>query len=148
MVTKSSPSKAQNQPLTKAQIDRDEFYKVMGEFYDPVAMKRHSSPTKRLIAQKNSTFSHKALLHDEVHRQGYGLHYTSAPGKSYVIEPKEGELPYDMVHKDPNAFYDLVMNQDVLQHKVHDVKHDGVKKHELTSEVTQRAIGRILKSIY
>jgi hypothetical protein len=31
----------------------------MGEFYDPVAMKRHESPTMRLIAQKNSTTKHK-----------------------------------------------------------------------------------------
>lgn len=45
--------------LSQTEIDRREFYKVMGEFYDPVAMKRHESPTMRLIAQKNSTTKHK-----------------------------------------------------------------------------------------
>jgi hypothetical protein len=82
---------------------------VMGEFYDPIAMKRHESPTRRLIAQKNSTVEHKKVLGRQ-NSGKYGIHYTASPGKSYVIEPTGGQLPYALAYKDPNAFYDTVMN--------------------------------------
>lgn len=42
-------------------LAKDDFYKLMGEFYSG-DMKRHASPTKRLIAQKNSTWEHKELM--------------------------------------------------------------------------------------
>jgi hypothetical protein len=34
---------------TKQDQERQEFYKMMGEVYDPKSVKRHISPTKRLI---------------------------------------------------------------------------------------------------
>jgi len=58
----------------------------MGEFYDPKSMKRHSSPTTRLIKQKNSTSSHKNILSQNSNVKSHGLHYTPGPKKSYVIE--------------------------------------------------------------
>ena len=83
----------------------------MAEFYDPNVMKKHESPTSRLIAQKNSKWEHKKILEDNVHRtQEYGLQYTSSPGKSYIIEPIEGELDYRIAYKDHIKFYDLVMS--------------------------------------
>ena len=39
-------------------LGMDEFYDVFGEFYSS-DVKRHKSPTKRLIKQKNSTVEHK-----------------------------------------------------------------------------------------
>lgn len=36
----------------------------------------------------------------------YRLHYTSSPDKSYVIEPRGGELNYDLAHKNPQKFYE------------------------------------------
>jgi len=84
----------------------DDFYAVMGEFYTN-DQKRHESPTMRLIAQKNSTSEHKILLSQHATRtQSYGLHYTTSPGKTYVIEPSGGELNYDLVYKSPLKFYD------------------------------------------
>lgn len=50
--------------------------------------------------------------------QAYKLHYTSSPDKSYVIEPKGGELNYNLAYKNPLKFYDQVMTQDIIQHKV------------------------------
>jgi hypothetical protein len=82
----------------------DEFYKIMGEFYSG-DIKRHKSPTKRLIQQKDSTVLHKQIFQNH-HTQKYGLHYTSSPGKSYVIEPEGGELDYDLARSDPLGFYE------------------------------------------
>lgn len=92
---------------------------MMGEVYDPNTVKRHISPTKRLIQQKNSTTSHKQLLGQ---RAAYDLHYTTAPGKSYVVEPSGGSLPYELAYnkKTQNKFYKVVMNQEVKTHKVVD----------------------------
>lgn len=85
-----------------------DFYKVMGERGSP-EMKKHASPTKRLIQQKNSTSSHKKVLKG-CNTQNYSLHYTSSPGKSYVIEPKHGELDYDLARRDPLEFYNQVIS--------------------------------------
>ena len=52
----------------KREKARDEFYKAMADFYDPNVMKKHESPTSRLIAQKNSKWEHKKILEDNVHR--------------------------------------------------------------------------------
>jgi hypothetical protein len=41
--------------------DQDEFYKFVGDIYKP-DIKRHSSPTMRLIAQKNSAWEHKEVF--------------------------------------------------------------------------------------
>ena len=100
----------------------------MGEFYDPIAMKRHSSPTSRLIAQKNTTVEHKKVLGGVRNTVSYGLSYTTYPGKSFIIEPKQ-ELPYHMVTKDPIAFYDKVMHDDVVQHKVRKSVVESTVKH-------------------
>ena len=35
----------------------------------------------------------------------YALHYTTEPGKSYIIEPNEGEIDYDLARKNSRAFY-------------------------------------------
>lgn len=59
--------------------------------------------------------------------QNYKLHYTASPDKSYVIEPKDGELDYDMAYKNPIKFYDQVMTQEILQHKVSKEKDEDGK---------------------
>ena len=40
----------------------------------------------------------------------YSLTYTVDPKRTYVIQPKEGELNYDQAHKSPLKFYEKVMN--------------------------------------
>lgn len=80
-------------------------------------------------------------------RANYDLHYTTAPGKSYVVEPMGGSLPYDLAYKNPNKFYKVVMNQEVKTHKVVDAKQNGKGVHHLVSKVSQRKIGRIMRSI-
>jgi hypothetical protein len=102
-------------------VKNDDFYRMMNEFYSS-NQQRHESPTLRLIQQKNSTVEHKNVMARNVERtQNYGLFYTSSPGKSYIIEPKGGELNYNQAYTDPLGFYNRVMTQDVVQHKVKDV---------------------------
>ena len=40
------------------------------------------------------------------------------PKKTYVVQPKEGEIKYGMATKNPIKFYDTVMKQKVTEHKV------------------------------
>ena len=64
------------------------FYKVMDEFYGRTEDdQKHKSPTKRLIAHKDTAVEHKKVLNDGVNKDGYSLTYVAAPGKSYIIQP-------------------------------------------------------------
>lgn len=149
--------------------DMDKFYEVMGEFYKS-DMKRHSSPTKRLMKQKEAAWTHKAVLYKDHRPQSgtYGITYVTSPDKLYRIEPVGGEINYDLAHKNPLKFYDKVMQQDINQFKVRKSKQfdeDQQKKIadaiaegrrvpkkkkaplEMTSKVTKRKIGRILIAV-
>jgi hypothetical protein len=44
----------------------DDFYTIMGDFYNKGEMHKHASPTKRLIAQKNSCWAHKEVIKDNM----------------------------------------------------------------------------------
>jgi hypothetical protein len=77
--------------------DTDDFYQIMREYYGKGPDdEKHSSPTKRLISLKNSTFEHKKVMADNIQRGDYSLTYCSQPGKSYIIEPHGGELKYGL----------------------------------------------------
>jgi hypothetical protein len=89
--------------------DLDGFYKVMDEIKANDNMKRHASPTRRLIAQKNSTWEHKKLLRSEKNPYQYELEYTTEPGKSYIVAPEGGQLNYNLARKNPVGFYDQVL---------------------------------------
>jgi hypothetical protein len=54
----------QRQPAPSSPIKKDDdFYKLMGDFYQSSPdLHRHASPTKRLIQQKNSTWTHKEQM--------------------------------------------------------------------------------------
>ena len=71
---------------------------------------KHVSPTKRLIAMKNTTFDNKKVFKANIQRGEYSLNYTTAPGKAYVIEPHGGELDYKLHKKNPEKFYEQVFN--------------------------------------
>jgi len=82
-------------------LHMDEFYQVMGEFYDS-GMKKHESPTRRLMDQQKASWKHKNHLFKK-QRTGdidvkgqYSLTYTVDPSRTYVIQPKEGEINYDL----------------------------------------------------
>ena len=133
-------------------IGMDGFYDVMGDFYTS-KMKRHDSPTRRLMQMKDSCWKHKEKFSkDRVRTQDYSLTYCTSPDKAYVIEPHGGEINYDLAYKKPNKFYDNVMKQDVTQHKVRmsDAKGQGQaggqsprrRAHlEISSKVGKRKIG-------
>jgi hypothetical protein len=87
------------------------FYAVMDEIKRGDKNKRHASPTRRLINQKNSAWEHKKLLLENTapSQTGYELHYTTEPGRSYLVQPEGGQLDYSRARKDPIGFYELVM---------------------------------------
>jgi hypothetical protein len=46
--------------------------------------------------------------------------FYSSPGKSYVVEPKKGEINYKMARKDLSKFYDNVFEEKVTKYKFKD----------------------------
>lgn len=98
--------------------DDDGFYGVMNDYIREYGgskgliapeMRKHASPTKRLISMKNSAFSHKKVMYEngvrDIDPKFYQLTYCSSPGKSYVMEPHGGELNYALVDRNPERFY-------------------------------------------
>jgi len=118
----------------------------MDDFYHGEDVKKHVSPTKRLINQKNSAWEGKGKISSDVRRKSeYALHYTTEPGKSYVIEPKDGVIDYDLAYKNPTAFYQKVMSQEVTEHKVYSPRKGGPLK--LESTIGKRRIGEVLTTV-
>ena len=96
----------------------DEFRDLMDWVYGPKP-KKHASPTKRLMQQKEAAWKHKAFLSKNLHKgDKYSLTYVCDPKKTFVIQPKEGEIDYDMAEAQPVEFYKKVMKQKVTEHKV------------------------------
>jgi hypothetical protein len=96
--------------------DPNAFYVACADYYKDGADK-HDSPTKRLISQKNTTVDHKKVFKQNIERTS-NSHFYSSPGKSFVIEPKKGEIDYKLAKKDLNKFYEKVFSEEVTQHKV------------------------------
>ena len=61
------------------------------------------------------------------------------PKRSFVIEPKGGEINYSVAYKDPLRFYDNVMKQDIVEHKISQ-KHLGNQPCVYKKMNTKRAI--------
>lgn len=54
------------------------------------------------------------MLKDNFHADHeYNLQYFTGPEKSYVMEPVEGEIHYNLAKKNVNKFYDEVLSQDI-----------------------------------
>jgi len=45
-------------------------------------------------------------MKDNIQRGDYSMTYCTEPGKSYIIEPKGGQINYDIAMKNPTKFYD------------------------------------------
>ena len=93
----------------------DNFYKVMGEFYDKSKVQKHESPTRRLMDQQKAAWDSKAVLYrkskaGEIDMQDYSITYVVDPKRTFVVQPREGEINYDTAFKNPNRFYDKVMS--------------------------------------
>lgn len=84
-------------------------------------MKRGESPTKRLIGKQylfNLSIDMKEaahLHHPDVVRlnsfhveNNYSIKYVASPKKSYLVNPKEGEIDYSDAKKNFNKFFDRV----------------------------------------
>jgi hypothetical protein len=92
----------------------DEFYKVMGEFYGS-NMRKHESPTRRLRQQKAAAVDHKTYLFKklqsgEISRDEYTLTYVTDPKKTYMIQPKDGEIDYSLADRNIEKFYNKVLS--------------------------------------
>ena len=83
----------------------------MDEFYGKgKSDKKHQSPTKRLIKQKDTAVEHKKMLKDNFDSSSYSLTYVTGGGKSYVITPAEGKIDYKLAEKNPLKFYDKIFS--------------------------------------
>lgn len=49
---------------------------------------------------------------------GYSIKYVSSPGKSYLVNPVDGEIDYSDAYKHYDRFYDRVANQKVVKYKM------------------------------
>lgn len=113
---------------------------ILDGYYMPGPERKHKSPTKRLIKHKDSTWTHKKRIQQGIRKGDYSQTYCISPGKTYVIEPQGGELPYELAEKSPTKFYSQVLHQDI---KKYTVKMRG----KLNFQFTQRPLLRILSSI-
>ena len=140
--------------------DDDGFYWVMNDYIReycgsrtgvaPPQLRKHASPTKRLIKMKNTTFEHKKVMHENMQQvrdhSSYQLTYSTSPGKTYVIEPHGGELNYKLVDRNPEKFYHQVFNQDITQTKF---RESPTRQHfvEISTKVTKRPYMKIMEKI-
>ena len=122
----------ENRQNTNLRVKDDGFYRVMNDYIKEYTgepglfnhnMRKHRSPTKRLISMKNTAFSHKKVMNEQgidtnTERGQYKLTYCSSPGKMYLVQPHGGELNYRLVDRSPEKFYNQVFNQEITQHKV------------------------------
>lgn len=117
----------------------------IGGIYDRFAKnlteKKHKSPTKRLINQKNSITKHKTKVQTQLKRGNYSQIYSVAPGNTYVIEAQGGELPYDLAEQEPLKFYNLVLHQDIKR------CHITNRGRRLFFVWTQRPMLKIISSV-
>jgi hypothetical protein len=113
---------------------------ILDGYYMPGPERKHKSPTRRLINHKNSTTAHKKRVATDLERGEYSQIYSIGPGSTYVIEAQGGELPYEIAEKNPQQFYNRVLNQDIKKCKV---KNRG----KLFFVWTQRPLLKIINSI-
>jgi hypothetical protein len=71
----------------------------------------------------------------------------ASPDKTYVIEPKGGEINYEMASKNILKFYDNVMNQDIREHSCEHGKAGRKSPLKYSNILTKRAIARVLQMI-
>lgn len=123
--------------LNERRINRngDYFYEALNQYYQE-GTEAHSSPVRRLIQQKNTAFDHKKTMAANIDKGEYALTYTPGPGKSYVIEPHDGQLNYRLAEKNPLKFMEQVLAGDVTKHTVGKDK-EAIKRNE--EEQKQRA---------
>lgn len=128
--------------------DTDCFYEVMDQYYGKGPLdEKHASPTKRLIKYKNTTVENKKVLCQTVSTGDYSINYTTAPGRSYIIEP-QSELNYKLANKNPEKFYHQVFNTEVMEHKAKSSSLSPVRKSiTVTSKVTTRSHMKMMEKI-
>jgi len=109
--------------------------------------------------QQKASWAHKDHLHKKMKRgeismKDYSLTYTVDPKNTYVIQPTQGEINYDLAAKSPLKFYNNVMNQDVVEHKIgrsdgmaSDSHYKAIRKMTMSSRMTKRHVGQILIAV-
>ena len=48
----------------------------------------------------------------------YSIKYVASPSKSYLVNPKEGEIDYSLAYKNYDKFYDMVSQQKIVKYKM------------------------------
>ena len=113
-------------PRSKIENDTDKeywmSYNSQYQYFVPKKLpKKHVSPTKRLMQQKNAAFKQKPYMAEKVgnnFKQKYGITYQVGVNTTYHMQPKHGEINYELANSKPSKFYRQVVDQDVREHKV------------------------------
>ena len=80
--------------------------------------KKHDSPTRRFVKQKNETVKHKHVFKAKnPDAKERGLYYSVGTEKAYDVVPK-GNIDYDKAEKKPMEFIAKVEAQEQLKKKV------------------------------
>ena len=64
----------------------------------------HTSHPSVIEARKNSVVNN------------YSIKYVASPNKSYLVNPKEGEIDYSMAYKNYDKFFNNVSNQKIVKY--------------------------------
>jgi len=70
--------------------------------------------------KKAAHTSHKSVreLRKNSVDNAYSIKYVASPAKSYLVNPKEGEIDYSDATKNFNKFYNRVANQPIVKHRM------------------------------
>jgi hypothetical protein len=60
----------------------------------------------------------KELRRNSTSSAPYTIKYVASPKKSYLVNPKEGEIDYSDAHKNFNKFYDRVSKQEIVKYRM------------------------------
>ena len=71
---------------------------------------KHKSPTKRLVQHKHAAFNHKKALRRKATPNSYSLTYVCNPHQTVMVQPRQGEIDYEMAEQQPAELYNKVMS--------------------------------------
>jgi len=75
----------------------------------------------KLVDFKGGSHQHQPTLKDIRNNSvpnNYSIRYVASPAKSYLVNPKEGEIDYTMAEKNFDKWFKKVSKQKIIKHRV------------------------------
>ena len=141
----------------KSKLEDINFNDLTGlDFLPKNDTKKHESPTRRLVAMKDSSVKHKTDLKKTrglgAQPGEYSITYNCSPDKMYVMKPDD-EIDYDLYHKNKRKFYDHVFDQDIEKVKVKEtgpLAKDGSPKRSRSlkgTKISSKVCNRLVRNL-